>query len=128
MGAVYASIATNGHPYAIKLLLDESYAKNRELDARFVLAGRLSAQLDAENVTKVFELGVDEPTSTPFVVMEQLDGFDADALVAKVGPVTPQTAVRIICQAARGLAVAHAAGIVHCHIMPANLLDASTQP
>jgi serine/threonine-protein kinase len=121
MGAVFVATASNGHSYAIKLLLDESYARHPELIARFVREGRLAASLDAINVGKVYELGIDQPTMTPFIVMELLDGSDVDGLVAQVGPVHPQAAAKIISQAARGLAAAHAAGIVHRDIKPANL-------
>ena len=121
MGAVYVGLGSNGHHYAVKLLLDPSYSRNPQLLQRFVREGRLASQLEAPNVAKVYELGVDSASSTPFIVMELLDGFDVEGLVERVGPVRPETAARIITQAARGVAVAHAAGIVHRDIKPANL-------
>ena len=121
MGAVYVATASNGHTYAIKLLLHDEYQSNPDLIARFVREGRLTTSLDAPNVVKVYELAVDAPTHTPFIVMEKLEGCDLEELVKRVGPVHPRTAVRIALQAARGLATAHDAGIIHRDIKPANL-------
>ena len=124
MGAVYTAQASNGSRFAIKLLLDPGVAGsalNRALLGRFVREGKLTTQLRAPNVTEVYEFGVDAPTSTPFIVMELLDGFDVDGLIERVGPVHPAIAVRIAIGAARGLGVAHAAGIIHRDVKPANL-------
>ncbi|MFI5301937.1 MAG: serine/threonine-protein kinase, partial [Polyangiales bacterium] len=121
MGAVYVARATNDYCYAVKLLLNPTYIDDQELVARFVREGKVTAQLDAPNITKVYELAVDTKTRSPFIVMELLDGCDVQSLVARLGPIHPQTAVRIAIQAARGLAVAHAAGIVHRDIKPGNL-------
>src|SRR6185369_4331113 len=55
-------------------------------------------------------------------VMEYVDGIDLSRLVREQGPLAVETAIDYIVQTARGLAHAHAAGIVHRDIKPANLL------
>lgn len=121
MGAVYVAAATNGHRYALKLLLHDRLATNSQMVARFIREARLAASIEAPNVVKTYECAVDAATGAPFIVMELLDGFDVESLVERVGPIDPAAAVRIILQAAQGLHVAHAAGIVHRDIKPANL-------
>jgi len=121
MGAVYVATASNGHRYALKLLLHDRLGSNAQMVARFVREARLAASIETPNVVKTYECGVDAESGAPFIAMELLDGFDVEALVQNVGPVDPAVAARIIIQAAQGLSVAHAAGIVHRDIKPANI-------
>ena len=53
--------------------------------------------------------------------MELLEGFSLQALVDRFGPVPPERAVRLLRQACHSLAEAHAAGLVHRDVKPANL-------
>ena len=57
----------------------------------------------------------------PFIAMELLRGLDLSALVGTAGPLAPPAVCRLFLDAARGLAAAHAVGIVHRDIKPANL-------
>jgi serine/threonine protein kinase len=118
MGAVYVATAADGGRCAIKLLLNET--GNTDFLARFQREGQLAASLHAPNVARVHELAVDRTLGIPFIVMELLDGNDVEQLVERVGPVHPTTAVRITLQAAAGLVAAHAGGIVHRDVKPAN--------
>jgi serine/threonine-protein kinase len=54
-------------------------------------------------------------------VMELLEGFSLQALVDRFGPVHPERAIRFLRQACHSLAEAHAAGLVHRDVKPANL-------
>jgi eukaryotic-like serine/threonine-protein kinase len=55
------------------------------------------------------------------MALEYLRGLDLDALVSAYGPLDPSRAYHLMLEAARGLAVAHARGIVHRDVKPANL-------
>jgi serine/threonine-protein kinase len=57
-----------------------------------------------------------------YYVMEHLDGLDLDALVRRFGPVPPERAIHLLTQACDSLADAHAAGLIHRDVKPANLV------
>jgi serine/threonine-protein kinase len=56
-----------------------------------------------------------------YYVMELLEGFSLQTLVDRFGPVPPERAVRLLRQACHSLAEAHANGLVHRDVKPANL-------
>ncbi|MBW1873102.1 MAG: serine/threonine protein kinase, partial [Deltaproteobacteria bacterium] len=56
-----------------------------------------------------------------YYVMELLDGMDLEKLVDRLGPVCPERAVFFLLQICESLIEAHARGLVHCDIKPANL-------
>jgi serine/threonine-protein kinase len=61
--------------------------------------------------------------------MELLHGVDLSSVMKREGALSPEIAVRLVVQAARGVAAAHARGVVHRDIKPANLFlqqDAKT--
>jgi serine/threonine protein kinase len=53
--------------------------------------------------------------------MELLNGTDLSTVMKKEGALDPQVAFRLVLQAARGIAAAHARNVVHRDIKPANL-------
>jgi serine/threonine protein kinase len=57
-----------------------------------------------------------------YLVMEYVDGRDLASIVAERGPLSISHALDCIVQAAKGLEFAHAMGVVHRDITPANLL------
>jgi serine/threonine-protein kinase len=74
--------------------------------------------------------GRDEALGMPFIIMELLKGIELSALLEREGAIDPQVAVRLVLQGAKGVAAAHARGVVHQNIEPANLflqIDGPTQ-
>ena len=88
--------------------------------ARFHREARAAAALDHANIVRAFD--VDHEGDVHYLVMEFVEGRDLRALVESQGPLDERTAADFVRQAAEGLAHAHAAGLVHRDMKPANLL------
>jgi serine/threonine-protein kinase len=86
---------------------------------RFLREARAIFPLRSENVCRVLDLGR-LPEGAPYIVMEFLDGTDF-ATAFRATQVPPARAAAYMAQACKGLAEAHALGIVHRDIKPANL-------
>jgi serine/threonine protein kinase len=101
---------------AVKLL-----APNR-LDTasrrRFRKEGRLLSLLHHPNIATVYEFG--EEDGVDYLVMELVSGITVQERL-KTGPLPAAEVTRLGAQLARGLAEAHASGIVHRDIKPSNL-------
>jgi serine/threonine-protein kinase len=120
MGAVYEAETTDGVRCAVKVILGEQVGRG-DARKRFVREARAIRAIDAENVVKILDADTDATEGHPFIAMELLKGRDLDRLVREKGALEPAPVVRAFVQACRGLAAAHARGIVHRDVKPANL-------
>jgi serine/threonine-protein kinase len=121
MGEVF-EVEAAGKPYALKSFFRiEGGTDAPQERARFLREAAATKSLVSDNLVRVHEHGFDPETGTPFIVMDLLVGEDLDSAIQRVGPLDPRAAVLLHLQAARGLDVAHHAGIVHRDIKPANL-------
>lgn len=127
MGTVFEAerTAEKGPRVALKWIEDRSHASDRErmerLGRRFGRELRSLRRLSHANVSTVFDAGYDAALGAPWVVMELLVGCDLGALIAERGKLSAEVAVDLFAQGARGLAAAHAAGLIHRDIKPENL-------
>jgi tetratricopeptide (TPR) repeat protein len=78
------------------------------------------AHLSHPNVVPVFDVGHVDDGTTAFIAMELVEGTDLRRWLAT--PRTPSAIWDVLMQAGRGLAAAHAAGVVHRDFKPANVL------
>ncbi len=120
MGEVWRARGMHlGRDVAIKLLLEGVSADPDRL-ARFEREARVLAALNHPNVATLFGFERDDSGSTPFLVMELVEG---ETLAERIdrGPVPFSEAHRIFIQIAEGLEAAHEQGIVHRDLKPANL-------
>lgn len=124
MGSVYeAADTTSGSRVAVKLVTAE-VLEDAVLIGRFSREARAAMAIETPHVARVVDAGQDQAQRMPFLVMEYLQGEDLRALLRRVGPLPPDTALRIAAQAASGLVAAHARRIIHRDIKPANLFVA----
>jgi len=121
MGAVYEGEHVEiGKRVAIKVI-EHQHAKSDELAARFKREAQAASRVESEHIVHVFDVGRD-PEVGLYMVMEILSGTDLAARVENAGGQIPiEEATTLILQTARGLAKAHAAGVVHRDLKPANL-------
>lgn len=118
MGAVYAAEQTGlGREVAIKALRGES-EQVRRATSRLLREARTVARLAHPNIVDVFDVGVDE--DVPYLVMELLHGEALSDRLAR-GRIPLEDLGVILLPAMRGVAAAHAAGVVHRDLKPDNL-------
>ena len=116
MGLVYlARDPSLGRPVALKLLASP-HADGRQ---RLLREAQAAAQLSHPNVVAVHQAGMWE--EQVFLVMEYVDGGTLREWLA-AAPRTPQQVLDAFTQAGRGLAAAHALGLVHRDFKPDNVL------
>lgn len=104
---------------AVKLIARHAAANDDSLK-RFEREARLAAKLTHPNTVQVFASG--HVGHTPYLVMELVEGTSVQERIQAAGRLKPREAFRIAAQAARGLAAAHAKGLVHRDVKPSNLL------
>jgi serine/threonine-protein kinase len=122
MGTVYlAQDPVLKRGVALKVVNAGQLGKEEALK-RFRREAEISAKLNHPNVITIFDVG-DEPGIGPFLAMEFLEGEPLDELL-RSGPLDPGKSMEILIQAAEALGAAHAAGIVHRDVKPANLMVA----
>jgi len=121
VGDVYrATDTTLGRIVAVKLLSGR-YAEAGAVQERFTREALAAARLSsAPNVVTIFDVG--EWNGRPFIVMEHLGGGSLHDRLEREGAQSPGRALRWLEQAGRALDTAHADGIVHRDVKPANLL------
>jgi serine/threonine protein kinase len=108
-----------GRQVAIKLLAKE-LAKG-EGRQRFLQEARVVGQLSHPSIITLHDMGIDEATQTPYLVMEFLEGQPLDRILEKGSFPCPR-ACAIVAEVACALGAAHRRGVIHGDVKPANVL------
>src|SRR5262245_18705923 len=112
-------------PAAVKLvrpeLIGAATIRTQELTQhRCEREAQATAGMRSPHTVGLYDFGV-TADGTLFYVMELLDGFNAESLVRKFGPIPAERAIHILRQICHSLAEAHEAGLIHRDIKPANV-------
>jgi eukaryotic-like serine/threonine-protein kinase len=121
MGDIYrATDSVLGRPVAVKILA-ERYAQDEAVRERFTREALAAARLSGEpNTVTIYDVG--EHNGRPYIVMEHLGGGSLDEILRNDGAQPPMRAFAWLEEAAHALDAAHAKGVVHRDVKPANLM------
>ncbi|MGH3079640.1 MAG: serine/threonine-protein kinase, partial [Gaiellaceae bacterium] len=126
MSVVYrAENARLGNKVALKLLAEE-LAHDESFRERFVRESRTAAMLNHPNIVTIYDAGDWE--GVLYIAMRWVDG-DLKQLLGRDGPLSVAKTLGIVGQVGSALDAAHARGLLHRDVKPANiLLDVASEP
>lgn len=120
MGSVYLSEDTRlGRHVALKVILPE-LSDQPDFRRRFEAEARAAAAIEHPNVVPVYSAGLLE--GRLYLAMRFVDGQNLNQALDSHGPLGKKDSARILAQVASALDAAHAAGLVHRDVAPANIL------
>ena len=126
MGIVYlAKDPLIGRLVALKTIRASAHAdddESKEFQQRFVREAQAAGILNHPAIVTVFDIGQDEATGMSFIAMEYVEGSNLKEVLAQGRPLTYEQIGDIISQIADALDFAHAKGIVHRDVKPANII------
>ena len=127
MGAVYVveQLSTQ-RPRALKIMLPD-LVRDPTSRARFTQEATVAGRIKSDHVVEVVSAGIDEPTGTPWIAMELLEGEELAKVVARRGAMPPAEVMEVFRQLGHGLGAAHRAGLVHRDLKPENIFLCSAR-
>ena len=108
-------------PVAIKIM-NADLASDPPFIARFTREARAAARILHPNIVTVHDQGSDDAQAAVYLVMELVNGGTLRDLLRERGRLQPGEALAILEPLLRGLAAAHAEGLVHRDVKPENIL------
>src|SRR4051812_12882838 len=124
MGIVWLAEEQNGQGRRAALkVLPEDLAHNSEIRERFLRESRYAERVKHPNIAEVY--GAGEQDGHLWLAMSYLEGTDLASILRRGGPLQPRQALAITGQVAAALDEAHAAGLIHRDVKPANVMLAA---
>ncbi len=117
---VYQATHTTLNRLVAVKMLSHSLVYDEAFLERFLQEARLIAELNHPNIVHVYDL--EKSYGTRFIIMEMVDGQSLDRTLVKMGKLTIDQVQAIVRQVASALAYAHARGIAHRDVKPANCI------
>lgn len=126
MGIVYlAKDPLIGRLVALKTIRPAAHAdddETKEFQQRFLREAQAAGILNHPAIVTVHDIGQDDTTGVSFIAMEYVEGQNLKEVLQQGRPITFEQIGDIVAQVAEGLDFAHAKGIVHRDVKPANII------
>jgi serine/threonine-protein kinase len=120
MARVYhATDTVLGRAVAVKVLSPQ-YADDANFVTRFRREAQAAARLNHPNLVQVYDTGSDD--GVQYIVMEYVDAKTLAEYMAGGGRIMPDRAIELTEAVCDALAVAHAQGVIHRDVKPANIM------
>jgi serine/threonine-protein kinase len=120
MGVVYvAEHKTLRRQAALKIIVPD-LAENPDFRERFLREARIAAGLSHPNIVTVYDAG--EVDGMLYIAMQFVPGQDLSQILRDEGRLGPYRVLDIVRQVGAALDTAHAAGLIHRDVKPANVL------
>ncbi len=120
MGLVLRAFDEKLHRVVAVKVLAPALVASGTARQRFVREARAAAAVSHDHVVAIHAVEDEGPTA--YLVMQMIDGIALEDKVRRTGPLAVKEILRIGMQTAAGLAAAHAQGLVHRDVKPANIL------
>jgi len=125
MGAVFAaSHNVSGKKVAVKWMLP-SLGQIKGARERFIREACATARITHPNIVDIYDVGADR--GSVYLVMEYLHGETLAARLTRAGGLTPTDVISMLIPAMRGVAAAHAHGVIHRDLKPDNIMLCTTE-
>jgi serine/threonine protein kinase/CheY-like chemotaxis protein len=120
MGVVYRAEHLNLRRRAAIKIIAPDLAEASGFRERFNREARIAAALQHPNIVTVYDAG--EEDGLLYLAMQHIDGNDLSAVLRAQGRLRPYRALDVCRQIAAALDAAHAQGLIHRDVKPANVL------
>jgi CheY-like chemotaxis protein len=120
MGVVYRAQHLNLQRRAAIKIIAPDLAESEGFRERFTREARIAAALQHPNIVTVYDAG--EVEGLLYLAMQFIQGEDLAAMLRVEGRLRPYRAIDVCRQVASALDAAHAMGLIHRDVKPANVL------
>jgi serine/threonine-protein kinase len=120
MGVVYRAQHLNLQRRAAIKIIAPDLAESEGFRERFTREARIAAALQHPNIVTVYDAG--EVDGLLYLAMQHIQGEDLAAILRRDRRLRPYRAIDVCRQVASALDAAHAMGLIHRDVKPANVL------
>lgn len=120
MGVVFKAYDSELHRSVAIKMLAPHLSGSRSARERFAREARAAAAIVNDHVVPIHN--VETEHATPYLVMQYIAGDSLQARLDRDGPLDVCEVLRIGMQVAKGLAAAHAQGLIHRDVKPSNIM------